>query len=59
MEKFVQLVIALLGIYLARRIDSRSLVANLERIHTGASAEWAASLREVPGRHAKITPVYA
>lgn len=58
-EKFIELVIALFSAYLAKQIDRRSLMANLERIHTGASAEWARSLHEVRGRHAKYTPSYA
>lgn len=59
MEKFIQLLIALVSIYLARQIDRRSLMANLERLHTGASAAWAASLRETPGRHAKVEAIFA
>jgi hypothetical protein len=38
--------------FVAYRIDTRSLLANLERLHTGASAEWASGLRESRGRHA-------
>lgn len=59
MEKFIELVIALFSVYLARQIDRRSLMVNLERIHTGASAEWAAGLREIRGRHAKFELNYA
>lgn len=59
MEKFIELIIALFSMYLARQIDRRSLVAHLERLHTGASAEWAAGLREIRGRHARINPAYA
>lgn len=59
MEKFIQLIIALLGAYLARQIDRRSLMMNLERMHTGASAEWAISLHEIRGRHAKFESSYA
>lgn len=54
MEKFIELFIALFSVYLARQIDRKSLMAHLERIHTGASAEWAISLHEVRGRHAKF-----
>lgn len=59
MEKFIELIIALFSVYLARQIDQRSLMAHLERLHTGASAEWASGLREIRGRHARINPAYA
>lgn len=59
MEKFIELIIALFGAYLAKQIDRRSLVAHLERLHTGASAEWAAGLREIRGRHARIESTFA
>lgn len=38
--------------FVAYRIDTRSLLVNLERLHTGASVEWASGLRESRGRHA-------
>lgn len=59
MEKIIELIIALFSAYLAKQIDRRSLLANLERIHTGANVEWAAGLREIRGRHAKFEPNYA
>lgn len=59
MEKLIHLLIALVGIYLARQIDRRSLMVYLERAHTGASVEWARSLRETHGRHARRDVTYA
>lgn len=44
---------------LARAIDGRSLRANLDRLHTGASVEWAIGLREQQGRHALRTTATA
>lgn len=45
-------IIGLIAVYLARAVDRHSLSANLERLHTGASVEWAIGLREHRGRHA-------
>lgn len=59
MEKFIELLIALFSVYMAKQIDRRSLLANLERLHTGASAEWAAGLHEIRGRHARVESTFA
>lgn len=54
MEMIVAWAIGLIAAFLASVIDKKSINTYFNRIHTGASAEWAISLRDrdTYGRHA-------
>lgn len=43
---------SLIAAFLANAIDKKSINTYFDRIHTGASLEWAVGLREDRGRHA-------
>lgn len=45
-------IIGLIAAFLANAIDKKSINTYFNRIHTGASLEWAVGLREDRGRHA-------
>lgn len=51
--------VGLIAAYLAARIEKKSIETYFDRVHTGASYEWAHTLRDIPGRHARRSMNFA
>lgn len=62
MDFISRLLAAFFWLYVTHRINlrlERKFITSLDVAHTGASVEWAESLREVRGRHARLDTTYA